>query len=919
MRLPPGIRRLLRLPAGRRPIDREIDEELRFHFDATIAELRATGLTPDEARREAVRRFGDVSGVRRDLHAIDSLGDRQERRHDRAAAFVHDLRAAARSLVHDRRVALFVIITLMLGLGANATMFGIVDRMLLRPPPRISDDQHLTSLYVRRESRDFGVFYGKSTSYPGYAAIRDHRAAFSDAAAVWHSSASLGRGLEAVKITVALATANLFPILGVRAEHGRVFLPDEDRRNVATGAVVISHGLWIRQFGADEQIVGRQIQINQGFYTIVGVAPPGFNGARLSRVDAWIPLHVAGAEFLRPDFETFHDVRWLEIIARRRDDVSVEAAAAQATSAFQTIMREGRKSDSTAQIVLASMIPARGVAGLTGVLTGESGSSNVSARVAAWLGIVAAIVLLIACANVANLLLLRAAGRRREIAVRLALGISRARLATQLFLESGILAALGGAAALAIVPVATGLFRATLIGRLEIGAGQVDLRLVLFTAICVVAVAVAAGLAPLSLSRRMDLNDALKAGVREVGVRKSRLRVGLIVMQGALSMLLLVGAGLFVRSLRNVSHLQLGFDPDRVMVASIDLAGVVSGRANFDDFWRRARDQVAELPSVETAAQSVTTPLESSWSLTVAVPGRDSLPALENGPYLNAVSPEFFATLGSRLVRGRAFTDADGPTSPAVAVINEAMAKYLWPNEDALGKCYHMVTQGASGAMERSSCLTVVGIVENGRSNDFKAGGTSEHYVPLAQSPGLLEWRVLMVRGREGVDPAKAAADVRRVLQGLAPNLPFADVRLLREAVTLEKRPWELGARMFALFGILALLIAAVGLYSTISYEMAQRAHEFGVRQALGAGAADVGRLVAGRAIRYAVPGVILGLGLALAGTRWIESLLFDVSPRDPLVYGGVAASLLAAAMIAAVGPARRAQRLDPVRVLRED
>ncbi len=923
MRLPPGMRRLLRLPAGSRPIEREIDDEIAFHFDATIAELRAQGLTPDEARREAVQRFGDLSEVRRGLRLIDSVSNRQERRRDRMGALAHDVRWALRALATDRRVSLLVILTLMLGIGANATMFGIVDRLLLRPPPHVSDDPHLSSVYIRREAREYGVFFGKSTSYPGFAALRDDSAAFTDVAAVWGNSASLGRGPDAVKIVVSLATANLFPMLGVRAERGRFFAPDEDRRSTSKAPVVISHGLWTRQFGSDEQVLGREIQINQRSYAVVGVAPLGFNGPFINRVDAWIPMHVAAPEFANDTFETYHDMRWLEVVARRRDNVSREAAEARATTSFQRLMREARKDDSTAHIVLASMVPARGAEDLRGMLGGASKSGSLSARIAAWLGIVAAIVLAIACANVANLLLVRAASRRREIAVRLALGISRGRLAVQLLLESTILAALGGAAALLIVPVATRLFHATLIGRTEIGAGQIDARLVLFTALCVLAVGIASGLAPLVLSRRFELSAALKAGVREGSVRRSRLRYGLLVMQGALSMLLLVGAGLFIRSLRNVSQLDLGFHPDRVIVAQIDLSGVVSNRAEFEDFWRRALERAQALPSVERAAQSVTTPLESGWSLDLALPGRDSLPPFPGGQaYVNAVTPDYFATIGLRLTAGRGFRAGDQAGSERVAVVSEAMVEFLWPNEDALGKCFFIIVgerRGTERVPTRSPCVTVVGVSQNTRAHDFRTGGSAEYFVPLTQSPSLMDWRVMFVRTRAGLPAATTAQDIRRMLQSMRRDLPFADVRLLREVVSAETRPWELGATMFGLFGVLALIIAAVGLYSTIAYEMAQRTHEFGVRQALGARGTDIGRLVLGRALRYAVPGLLAGLGLALLTTRWVRTLLFDVSPHDPVVYAAVGLTLLGAAMVAAVGPARRAWRLDPVAALRED
>jgi predicted permease len=409
---------------------------------------------------------------------------------------------------------------------------------------------------------------------------------------------------------------------------------------------------------------------------------------------------------------------------------------------------------------------------------------------------------------------------------------------------------------------------------------------------------------------RPDLTADLKAGSREGTFHRGRLRATLLVTQVALSVVLLFGAGLFVRSLRNVRAIDLGFDAERLLMATVELPreGYTPERRNalFKDMMAR----VAALPGVEAAAVAVTSPFYSTISMSLSVPGRDSLPEREGGsPNMNAVTPDFFRTMGLELKRGRTLTEADGPTAERVAVVNEEMARYVWPGEDALGKCFRV------GA-DTTPCIQVVGIVENQVNNDLQeAVPPAFYYLPLDQSTGRFPMRALFVRtpGR----PSAIAATVRRAMQGVSSELPAVQVQSVEEMLDPQIRPWRLGATLFGVFGLVALVIAALGLYGVLAYTVAQRSHEMGVRVALGAQRGDVLRLVVGQGTRLAVVGVAIGAVAALAGGRALASRLYGVSASDPATLAAVAATLVAVAVVASWLPARRATRVDPVVALR--
>jgi predicted permease len=529
-----------------------------------------------------------------------------------------------------------------------------------------------------------------------------------------------------------------------------------------------------------------------------------------------------------------------------------------------------------------------------------------SAKVATWLAGVSLLVLLVACANVASLLLARAIQRRREVAVRIALGISRARLIRYLLAESLLLALAGGIVAAFVAQWAGTALHTLLLPNVEWSGTFTDTRVLVFTAIAALLAGLITGLTPALQHVTSDLTGALKSGGREGGLRRTRFRASLIALQGAISVVLLIGAGLFVRSLHNVRSLNLGFDADRLLHVGISLRGTSLDRLQQAALLDRVKDHAKTLPSVEGAAITISVPFWIRWGDAIVVPGIDRARLQSQYP-LNGVSPEYFATAGTPIVRGRGFTPADDSSSAPVAIVSQVAAQSIWRGADPIGQC---VKIGA----DTMPCRTVVGIAGD-ILRAYNEDPPPQIYLPVAQEQATMASLFVRTRG-----PAQTQTEsVRRALQPLMPGTAYVTAKPVQEVVDPEIRPWRLGATMFTLFGALALVLAAVGLFSVISYNVSQRTHELGVRIALGAGAGDVLRLVLGEGMRITAIGTVLGVVIALAAGRYLAPLLHSVSPRDPLTFVIVVATLLAAALAATVLPARRASRVDPNVALRSD
>jgi predicted permease len=895
----PRIRRAFRIALRRRHLTAtDVDAELELHLELRIQQLVSQGFTRDEAIIEAQRRFGaSWDQVIARLHAAGSLREEQLSMSERFEALTTDLRYAARTLVRQRGFSAVVIATFVLGIGANATMFGVVDRLLFRAPAHIRNPDQIVMLVAGFQDREPAQ---RSFNYPAYTAIRDRARGFEGVIATVIVDMSIGRGEEAQRAKGMLASGNYFSMLGVRPAIGRFFSPDEDRAPLGAPVAVVSYGFWTRHFSSDPGAIGRSLDLGQRPFTVIGVAPPHFTGLEFDTPDIWIPMSSAGS--MQPfgaAWATNTQGSWLRIFARLKPSVPGQLAADDALRLTREVAPDAFFAGKEWRFGVAPLMKSR---------ANEQGAS---ASVTALLGGMTLIVLLICCANVANLMLARGLRRRREIAVRLALGVSRGRLVAQLLTESVVLALLGSAVALLVAYWGGHLMRSLLFADVTLTGSPVDGRVLAFTFTIAVLTGVVTGLIPAWQTSRPELTTSLKAGAREGGGRRSRLRAGLLIVQTALSLVLLVGAGLFVRSLTRLNAVRLGVDVDRVLIGTMDLRSTGRPQSVVDDVFARAAEKVRGVPGVTNVALGLTVPFGPSWGTGVLIPGRDSV--IDASAMFNAVTPEYFTTLGARVLRGRDFKETDTESSTRVAVINEMLATRYWRGSSPLGECVRI-------GSDTVPCVTIVGVVENVRRQSIFEDSTGAIYVPLVQGSRRIGWRQLVARVN-GSDPARSVDLVRRAMQTAAPGLPFADVHLVSDESTVrsELRPFRLGASMFGIFGGIALLLAAVGIYGVVSFSVAQRMQEMGIRIALGAQARDIAKLVMREGVGMTAIGAGLGAVIALLGARYVAAMLFEVPARDPIVLSVVATSLLVVAVVACLVPAWRAMRVDAVISLRSE
>jgi predicted permease len=799
-----------------------------------------------------------------------------------------DLQYTLRSFARSPGLVAAAVVCLALGIGANATIFGVVDTLLFKAPPHIADPDRVVRLYISTSRPPFGTVTSSTTGYPLYTSIRDAAHAFDRLAAFTHvQRVSLGRGADAKRADLVLASASFFSLVGVRPAAGRFFTADEDRPGGAA-VVVLGFSFWRSSFGGDSAVIGRQLQLGRGSYTIIGVAPERFTGVDLENVDAWAPIEVATPELMGPGYMN-RGSYFLQVIGRLGNGGEASAAREATLVLRADDVYSGR--DSNAVVVLGPVQPARGP------------EMSKNAKVSLWLAAVSIIVLLIACANVANLLLARSLQRHREVAIRLALGAGWWQLARQVLIESLVLAIAGGIAALFVALWIGPLIRAFLLPDTPAFMEPLDARVIAFTGAVAVLTGILAGAVPAWYLARRDLTPALKAGAGEGRYQRSRMRSALLVAQVALTVVLIIGAGLFTRSLRNVEGQNFGFDPVHTLLVTIDLRAAGYSAPQINALHLQMLTRLEALPGVEAAAATVAHPLGMSNGWWVTVPGRDSIPRLPSGgPYYQQVTPRYFAAIGTP-VRGRSFTAADRAGS--VAIVNETMARLLWPGENAIGKCF--VAGG-------KTCAEVIGVVPDARRYSAVEDASMVFYVPFSSdSSQYITALVVRTRGR----PEDWIAPVRSAIQETAPNLPFASVTPLADLLAPSIQPWRLGSAMFAGFASLALVLSAVGLYGVLAYVVTQRTHEMGVRVAMGAQRWDVQRLMVSQGIRVAAVGAVLGALAGLAAGRVLSSLLYGVSPRDPLVLLGAVIMPVVVAAVASYLPARRASHVDPVVALR--
>ena len=731
-----------------------------------------------------------------------------------------------------------VILTLSLGIGANVTMFSILDRLLLRTPAHIVDVDNVVQVHTRWFGNE-----GVQSSQP-YRLYKDLAAGVSEFEQVAVTTVSglanrdyypLGRGAGARRIPGVQVSPDYFPLLGVRPHRGRFFQEDEAGEANPQHLAVIGYNFWRRQFDGRDDAIGSTLDLGMDRYTIVGVAPEGFTGVELSDIDVWIPIAAAGGlRFAKStDWATTRNSQWLTIIARLRPGANVERAKAQATAVFRAGERERvaatpnasprfRASPDSQSVEFSSIVPGKSIRSY------GLGARSAEVRVSQLLGGVSIIVLLIACANVANLLLVRASGRRREIAIRLALGVTRGRLVRQLVVEGLVLSVLGGLGALLCAQWSSGFIRTLLLGDTAWSGSPVDSRMLAFTAIAAIGTGMLTSLLPALQASRPELTSALKAGVREGGGTRTFTRSLLIAGQAAMALILLAGAGLFVRSLQNVMNTPLGIDIDRVLAAGVQHASVGMSNAEAREVFRQATARATEIPGITAAATSVGLSFGMGWGTSLHVPGREQ-PKERNNPSQYAVTPDYFKVLGIRLLEGRLFTESDRAGTELVTVINETAARTFWPGLNPIGQCVRI------GA-DTMPCTTVIGIVTDARRQELVESPVTMIFRPLDQLDPAVYDRSVTFFGfsfiaRTTRKPATLAEPLRRLIQSVNPNLPYAEVRPLAHRLGRQTRSWTLGATMFTIFGALSLLVAAIGLYSVVAFTVAQRQHAANHRQ----------------------------------------------------------------------------------------
>jgi len=820
-----------------------------------------------------------------------------------------DIQYAIRGLRMKPGFTIAVVATLGLGIGANAAMFGIVDRLLFRPPELMKDPATAHRVYL------YQTFRGKERASSGgqfarYKDIERWTKSFSEVAGYSTRDLAVGVGDAAREMHIGVVSANFFKFFDAPPVVGRYFTRMEDSVPDGSPVAVLSYSMWQTQYGGRNDVLGSKVQIGSAMFTVVGVSPRGFVGLWADKPPAaFIPITTYGsvtAPTLRLGNVSWwktYSWGWMSVIVRRKPGVSTATANADLSQAlvksYQAQLVEQPKST---PIALAKLHAA------VGSILAERGPNESSvAKVATWVGGVSVIVLLIACANVANLLLARALRRRREIALRIALGVSRGRLLSQLLTESIILALLGGMAGIVIAHWGGAALRAGLLDKSEAAAGFRDPRTMLFAFAAAVVVGLLTGLAPILQAGRADLTGDLKSGAREGTYHRSRARVVLLVLQGALSVILLVGAGLFVRSLRNVQSVRLGYDVDPVLMVNMNMRGVKLDSAATVGLRERLMGAAKAIPGVQTTSAQLTVPFWSQWSMQLFVQGIDTVGRL--GQFnLNAVSPEYFSAMGTRILRGRGITDADQANTPKVSVVSEAMGRVLWQGKDPIGQCMKI-------SSDTLPCTTVVGIAENIKEQSLNADSSFFYYVSWRQFNPLVGGVFVRTHG----DAATMKEGIRRRLQREMPGASYVTITPLNEIIGSQTRSWQLGATMFVTFGVLALVLAAIGLYSVIAYNVAQRTHEMGVRVALGAQMSDVVSLVLTDGLRLSVAGLAIGTLIALWAAKWVKPLLFDESPRDPYVFVIVGGTLLGVAILASLIPARRAAKVEPTVALRGD
>lgn len=868
---------------------RDVDEELAFHLAMREEEFRRAGMSDAEAEEATMKRFGNMREVRDEVETL--AVKRHERRHRawQLDALRQDLRFAWRTLVANPGYSIVIALTLALGLGANAAVFSVAYGVLLRPLP-YRDADRLVRIYSSNVKLNLERF---SVSPADFLDWKTNARAFAGMAAYDRQrDATLTVRDEPTAVSVARVSAELFSLLGTAPQLGRT-LSENDMLPTAPPFVVISNELWTTTFGADSAIVGRDIVIDGAHATIVGVMPPRFfvpgTGANV-----WGPLPMAGQPMGRGD-------RFLRVLGRLAPGATMESAHAQLETIAERVERE---SPANATNWRTFMLP------VPEFLIG----TEFRGAVVMLMG-VAAFVLLIACANAANLQLARAAARERELAVRAALGASRGRIGLQLLTESVLISVVAAVIGMALAYGGVELLRTlgtTTVPRLE--DVKLDTPVLLFMAAIALGSGLLFGLAPAIRGTRAQIGDVLKAGGGRAGAGiASRIRGALVVAEIALSLVLLIGAGLLMRSFLGLQKVELGFNEKNVLIARTSLPQTSYPTAeSVDAYYRDALERIGALGGVEAVVAVSNGPFAGGnpglGFVRVGMEPPDNVPA--PGAAVRYVTPGYFRAMGVRMIRGRDFTAGDGRGAPGTAIINATLAKKYFPNEDPIGQRIRINDR------RKGQELTIIGIVDDVRYQNVDSESLDPmfyQFVGASESPQ----RAMMIVARARV--ASADQSVQATLAALDRRLPPPTVRRMEELVGMVMAPQRFAFTLITVFAITALILAALGLYGVLAYLVRQRTHELGIRVALGASRTSLVKLVVGGALRMTTVGIAIGLVAAYTVVGTLKRLLFGVEPTDAATFMLLSAILAVVAMIASVIPALRATRADPMQALRGD
>jgi predicted permease len=871
----------------KRDRDREFDAELAAHIELAMDDYMGQGLSAEDARRMALLRFGGMDSARelhresRGLPALDSI--------------LQDVRYSLRTLRRDAGLATFAILIVGLGVGASSTVFSVVNALLLRPLPFAEPDR----LAWVANGGSPGLS-GATVQVKHLQNLQEQNQTFTEVAGyfAFYSAGDdklTGSG-EPERLTDVPVTENFFPLLGVRPHLGRLFKPEECQLN-GPRAVILSHRLWERRFASDPGVVGRALTINDLPVTVVGVLPASFDFSSIfapgSRVDLFSPFPLCE--------QTNRYGNTLSLVGRLKPGMTAAVAQTDAAAIAARTEREGQRLNTFRPMV--SMLRDR--------VSGEFRSALFV------LSCAVGMVMLIVCANLSNLLLVRTAAREKEIAIRAALGAGRGRLTRQLLTESLVLSLAGSALGLLLAAVGTrALSHLTTVRLPLLEQVRVDGRALGFTLLTALVTGVVFGLAPAARVSTLPLQNSLKESSRgsSGGKRHGRIRGALVVCEVAFACMLLVGAGLLMRSFLRVMDVNMGFQPQSAVALRVDPSAValridpktgLSTQALRNSYYDEVLRRVLAAPGVQAAGVTDALPLGGNRSWGVGARGKTY--TRENYPeaFVRVVSDGYLSAMGIPLRLGRDFTTGDNPGSPRVIIINETLARVLWPGEDPLGKFM-------TADVERQ----VVGVVRDVRHLALEKESGGEFYLPIRQTNDYASV-TLVTRGT--LSPAGLAAAVREAIGPLDPTLPMNEFRALQDIVDRSVSPRRLIVLLLAGFAVFALVLAALGIYGVISYSVSQRKQEIGIRLALGASAGNLRALILGQTMKLAAAGMALGLAASWALGRTLQGMLFGIQSSDPMTFAAALALLLAVAGLAGFLPARRASRLDPLESLRSE